>query len=64
MKTKDKRRGRKPQSVQPPLGRASAFTPDAISVRPRALEVGGEWVASFAVVGYPARSTPVGCSRC
>ncbi|PXY17017.1 VirB4 family type IV secretion system protein [Prauserella muralis] len=53
MKTKDKRRGRKPQSVQPPLGRASAFTPDAISVRPRALEVGGEWVASFAVVGYP-----------
>lgn len=53
MKTKDKRRGQKPQSVQPPLGRASAFTPDAISVRPRALEVGGEWVASFAVVGYP-----------
>ena len=53
MKTKDKRRSRKPQSVQPPLGRASAFTPDAISVRPRALEVGGEWVASFAVVGYP-----------
>ncbi|MGW5721355.1 VirB4 family type IV secretion system protein [Amycolatopsis sp. NPDC003865] len=53
MKTKTKRRGRKPQSVQPPLGRASAFTPDAISVRPRALEVGGEWVASFAVVGYP-----------
>lgn len=58
MKTKDKRRGRKPQSVQPPLGRASAFTPDAISVRPRALEVGGEWVASFAVVGYPREVHP------
>lgn len=58
MKTKDKRRGRKAQSVQPPLGRASAFTPDAISVRPRALEVGGEWVASFAVVGYPREVHP------
>ncbi|GLZ30836.1 hypothetical protein Lesp02_30250 [Lentzea sp. NBRC 105346] len=52
MKAKDKRRG-KPPTVQPPLGRAGAFTPDAISVRPRALEVGGEWVSSFAVTGYP-----------
>jgi type IV secretory pathway VirB4 component len=58
MTTKDKRRGRKPEAVQPPLGRASAFTPDAISVRPRALEVGGEWVASFAVVGYPREVHP------
>ncbi|MFJ8965333.1 VirB4 family type IV secretion system protein [Lentzea sp. NPDC102401] len=38
---------------RPLHGRASAFTPDAISVRPRALEVGGEWVSSFAVTGYP-----------
>ncbi|SEP50557.1 VirB4 family type IV secretion system protein [Amycolatopsis saalfeldensis] len=53
MKTKDKRRRQKAPATQPPLGRAGAFTPDAISVRPRALEVGGEWVSSFAVVGYP-----------
>ena len=45
-------------AVQPPIGRASAFTPDAISVRPRALEVGGEWVASFAVTGYPREVHP------
>ncbi len=32
---------------------ATAFTPDALSVAPRHLEVGGEWVASFAVVGFP-----------
>jgi len=53
MKTKDKRRRRNVPAAHPPLGRAGAFTPDAISVRPRALEVGGEWVASFAVTGYP-----------
>jgi type IV secretory pathway VirB4 component len=38
--------------------KTSAFTPDAISVRPRALEVGGEWVASFAVTGYPREVHP------
>ncbi|WP_409490681.1 VirB4 family type IV secretion system protein [Amycolatopsis sp. cmx-11-12] len=53
MKTKNKRRRQKPPAAQPPLGRAGAFTPDAISIRSRALEVGGEWVSSFAVVGYP-----------
>ena len=53
MKTKDRRRRRNAPAAQQPLGRAGAFTPDAISVRPRALEVGGEWVASFAVTGYP-----------
>jgi type IV secretory pathway VirB4 component len=58
IKSRAKRRGRKTEAVQPPLGRASAFTPDAISVRPRALEVGGEWVASFAVVGYPREVHP------
>ncbi len=44
--------------MQPPTGRASAFTPDAISVRTRTLEVGGEWVASFAVTGYPREVHP------
>ncbi|MGI5506486.1 VirB4 family type IV secretion system protein [Lentzea sp. CA-135723] len=34
------------------------FTPDAISVHPRALEVGGEWLASFAVTGYPREVHP------
>lgn len=38
---------------QPPSARASAFTPDALSVGSRHLEVGGDWVSSFAIVGYP-----------
>jgi type IV secretory pathway VirB4 component len=38
--------------VAPP-NRAAAFTPDAISVGTRHLEVGGEHVASFAITGYP-----------
>ena len=58
MKTKAERRRRTTPAAQPPLGRAGAFTPDAISVRPRALEVGGEWVASFAVTGYPREVHP------
>ncbi|MFD2415009.1 VirB4 family type IV secretion system protein [Amycolatopsis pigmentata] len=41
-----------------PLGRGGAFTPDAISIRPRALEIGGEWVASFAITGYPREVHP------
>ncbi|MEA5358247.1 DUF87 domain-containing protein [Amycolatopsis sp., V23-08] len=45
-------------SRQVPVGQAGAFTPDAISVRPRALEVGGEWVSSFAVTGYPREVHP------
>jgi type IV secretory pathway VirB4 component len=32
---------------------ATAFGPDAVEVRPRALRVGDGWCASFAVVGYP-----------
>ncbi|MFE9748237.1 VirB4 family type IV secretion system protein [Saccharothrix saharensis] len=39
-------------------GEAGAFTPDAIAVHPRALEVGGEWVSTFAVVGYPREVHP------
>jgi TraG P-loop domain len=37
---------------------ASAFTPDALSVAARHLEVGGEWVSSFAVVGFPREVHP------
>ncbi|MFJ8813810.1 VirB4 family type IV secretion system protein [Amycolatopsis thermoflava] len=37
---------------------AAAFTPDALSVGARHLEVGGEWVASFAVIGYPREVHP------
>ncbi|TWE27575.1 AAA domain-containing protein [Prauserella muralis] len=34
-------------------GRAAAFTPDSLSISSRYLEVGGEYVASFAITGYP-----------
>ncbi|MFD7655351.1 VirB4 family type IV secretion system protein [Actinosynnema sp. NPDC059797] len=37
---------------------AAAFTPDALSVGARHLEVGGEWVSSFAVVGFPREVHP------
>ncbi|USX56411.1 VirB4 family type IV secretion system protein [Lentzea sp. HUAS12] len=37
---------------------AAAFTPDALSVSARHLEVGGEWVASFAIVGFPREVHP------
>ncbi|AHH98530.1 VirB4 family type IV secretion system protein [Kutzneria albida] len=37
---------------------AEAFTPDAIAVNPRSLEVGDEHLASFAVVGYPREVHP------
>ncbi|MPZ79656.1 MAG: conjugal transfer protein TraC [Actinophytocola sp.] len=40
------------------MGRASAFTPDSLSVAPRHLEVGGEWVSSFAITGYPREVHP------
>ncbi|GAA1034247.1 MULTISPECIES: VirB4 family type IV secretion system protein [Amycolatopsis] len=46
-------RGRRTPHTNAPLGRASAFTPDSLSVAPRHLEIGGEWVSSFAVTGYP-----------
>jgi type IV secretory pathway VirB4 component len=39
-------------------GRVSAFTPDALSVGARHLEVGGEWVSSFAITGYPREVHP------
>jgi type IV secretory pathway VirB4 component len=42
-----------------PLPRqASAFTPDSLSVASRHLEVGGEFVASFVITGYPREVHP------
>lgn len=38
--------------------KTSAFVPDAVAVHPRSLEVGGEWLASFAVTGYPREVHP------
>ncbi len=39
-------------------GAAGAFTPDALSVSARHLEVGNEFVASFGVTGYPQEVYP------
>jgi type IV secretory pathway VirB4 component len=39
-------------------GSAGAFTPDALSVSARHLEVGNEFVASFGVTGYPQEVYP------
>ena len=39
-------------------GTGAAFVPDAIEVGARHLQVGGEWVASFAVTGYPREVYP------
>jgi type IV secretory pathway VirB4 component len=39
-------------------GGAGAFSPDALAVAARHLEVGGEHVASFAIVGYPREVHP------
>ncbi|QFU86756.1 VirB4 family type IV secretion system protein [Amycolatopsis sp. YIM 10] len=39
-------------------GSAGAFTPDALSVTARHLEVGNEFVASFGVTGYPQEVYP------
>ncbi|GAB3681969.1 VirB4 family type IV secretion system protein [Saccharopolyspora tripterygii] len=42
---------------QPPTA-TSAFAPDAIEVHPRHLQIGEDWVASFAVTGYPREVHP------
>ncbi|SDM99159.1 AAA-like domain-containing protein [Lentzea albidocapillata subsp. violacea] len=57
MRSKSTRRARR-SPAGPVPGRAGAFTPDAISIRPRSLEVGGDWVASFAITGYPREVHP------
>jgi len=50
------RRTRRRQEAR--LGTAGAFTPDALEVAARHVVVGGEHVASFAVVGYPREVYP------
>jgi len=48
--------GRRPEPAG--AAAAAAFTPDAVSVRARHVEVGGQHVASFAVIGYPREVHP------
>jgi type IV secretory pathway VirB4 component len=51
-------RARSRRGQRRPTTRAAAFTPDALSVGARHLEVGNEWVASFAVTGFPREVHP------
>ncbi|MFI6098208.1 VirB4 family type IV secretion system protein [Lentzea sp. NPDC051213] len=53
-------RARRPHRTVAPAASpsAAAFTPDALSVGARHLEVGNEWVSSFAVVGFPREVHP------
>ncbi|GAA1291781.1 VirB4 family type IV secretion system protein [Saccharothrix xinjiangensis] len=51
------RRHRRPASPTA-SSTAAAFTPDALSVAARHLEVGGEWVSSFVMVGFPREVHP------
>ncbi|WP_049579037.1 VirB4 family type IV secretion system protein [Streptomyces sp. SBT349] len=48
----------RPSTAPQPGDESGAFAPDALAVGARHLEVGGEWVASFAVVGYPREVHP------
>ncbi|MFF0147040.1 uncharacterized protein DUF87 [Amycolatopsis sulphurea] len=53
------RRGQRHPSTRPAAHpRVAAFTPDALSVGARHLEVGNEWVSSFAVTGFPREVHP------
>ncbi|HEY3716332.1 MAG TPA: DUF87 domain-containing protein [Jatrophihabitantaceae bacterium] len=53
------RRGQRRTNTRPAAHhRAAAFTPDALSVGARHLEVGNEWVSSFAVTGFPREVHP------
>ncbi|GAB3901417.1 hypothetical protein GCM10029964_090180 [Kibdelosporangium lantanae] len=47
-----------PRRTSQPTGSASAFTPDALSVGARHLEVGNEWLSSFAITGFPREVHP------
>lgn len=51
-------RGRVHSFVHSGAHGGAAFTPDALSVGARHLEVGNEWVASFAVTGFPREVHP------
>ena len=48
---------RTPKTTTSPA-ESSVFTPDAVEVGARHVQVGGEWIASFAVVGYPREVHP------
>lgn len=50
--------GRRQTTTSTAFSAAAAFTPDALSVSARHLEVGGEWVSSFAIVGFPREVHP------
>ena len=52
------RRGQRRPATPAANHRAAAFTPDALSVGARHLEVGNEWVASFAITGFPREVHP------
>jgi type IV secretory system conjugative DNA transfer VirD4/TraG family protein/uncharacterized protein DUF87 len=52
------RRAQRRTNTRPANHRAAAFTPDALSVGARHLEVGNEWVSSFAVTGFPREVHP------
>ena len=57
-RTRKTRGNHRPAAPATASSAAAAFTPDALSVAARHLEVGGEWVASFAVVGFPREVHP------
>ena len=52
------RRGKRRTAARPATNQAAAFTPDALSVGARHLEVGNEWVSSFAITGFPREIHP------
>ncbi|EHR48349.1 protein of unknown function DUF87 [Saccharomonospora marina XMU15] len=58
MTTRTRRGQRRPNTRPAAHHRAAAFTPDALSVGARHLEVGNEWVSSFAVTGFPREVHP------
>ncbi|ONI71359.1 conjugal transfer protein TraC [Actinosynnema sp. ALI-1.44] len=58
MATRTRRGQRRPNTRPAAHHRAAAFTPDALSVGARHLEVGNEWVSSFAVTGFPREVHP------
>lgn len=58
MTTRTRRGQRRPTTRPAAHHRAAAFTPDALSVGARHLEVGNEWVSSFAVTGFPREVHP------
>src|SRR5690606_23970049 len=43
---------------QPPAEHSGVFAPDSLAIGVRHLQVGGEWLASFAIIGYPREVHP------